>query len=97
MAMLRSALGRVSRRLLGPSEIIRTRPLPSLRPAETLMSPPQPATRLMRTFTSPTGAAAGTRRVPNFQGWRHFPVISKVNEGMKFSQQMRFLSVESKE
>uniref|UniRef100_K3YX51 Uncharacterized protein n=1 Tax=Setaria italica TaxID=4555 RepID=K3YX51_SETIT len=80
MAMLRSALGRVFRRLSGPSaapsmmsqrgaEILRSPTLPSLRPAELLVPHPEPAAQLMRTFMSPaaTGAAARTRGVPNFQ------------------------------
>ncbi|TKW41092.1 hypothetical protein SEVIR_1G291000v4 [Setaria viridis] len=107
MAMLRSALGRVFRRLSGPSaapsmmsqrgaEILRSPTLPSLRPAELLVPHPEPAAQLMRTFMSPaaTGTAARTRGVPNFQGWQHFPVGT---EGVKCLQQKRFLSVERKE
>ncbi|XP_022680437.1 uncharacterized protein LOC101758006 isoform X2 [Setaria italica] len=107
MAMLRSALGSVFRRLSGPSaapsmmrqrgaEILRSPTLPSLRPAELLVPHPEPAAQLMRTFMSPaaTGTAARTRGVPNFQGWQHFPVGT---EGVKCLQQKRFLSVERKE
>uniref|UniRef100_A0A0A9GXT9 Uncharacterized protein n=1 Tax=Arundo donax TaxID=35708 RepID=A0A0A9GXT9_ARUDO len=80
MAMVRSALGTVSRRLSGSSaassvmcrrgpEILQAPPLPSRRPAARWMPRPGPAMQLMRTFASSAAAAAASRirRIPNLQ------------------------------
>ncbi|CAN6253646.1 unnamed protein product [Urochloa humidicola] len=109
MAMLRSVLGRVSRRLSGsfaaPSiesrrgaAIVRTPSLPSLHPAEPWMPRAGPATQLTTSFVSPAAAgAAAARTHGNLQSWQHFPVISKGARGMKWSEQKRSLSMERKE
>ncbi|KAL6911787.1 hypothetical protein ACP4OV_000592 [Aristida adscensionis] len=103
MAMVRSALGRVSRRLSGsaaaPSamcrrglEILQAPPLPSLRPAGAWMPRPEPPAQLMRTLASPAvAAAAAAARTRCIQGWQHFPVVSKGTQGMKCAEQNRFL------
>ncbi|KAL6911786.1 hypothetical protein ACP4OV_000591 [Aristida adscensionis] len=79
MAMVRSALGRVSHRLSGLSaaqslmrqrgpEILQAPPLPSISPAVPWVLRSGPAAQLLRTFTSPaTAAAARTRCIPNLQ------------------------------
>lgn len=60
MAMVRSALGKISRRLSGSSAVIcQAPPLPSLHPAAQLMT---------TAFSSPAAAAAArVRRIPNLQ------------------------------
>ncbi|TVU28128.1 hypothetical protein EJB05_19637, partial [Eragrostis curvula] len=103
--MLRSVLGRASRRLSassaapsvtcrrGPAEILKR----SLSNAAPWVPRPGAAAHLMRAFTSPTAGApaAPTRRIPNLQ--RHFPVFSERIEGVKLTGQKRFFSTERKE
>ncbi|KAK3154729.1 hypothetical protein QOZ80_2BG0194430 [Eleusine coracana subsp. coracana] len=100
MAIVRSALERVSRRLFGSSgapsvisrigrEILQAPPLPSLR----LVPRPGAAGQLMRAFTSPAPRPHG---ITNLQGQQHFPDILKGTKNMKCSEQMRFLSLQRK-
>ncbi|KAL6633714.1 hypothetical protein ACP70R_026385 [Stipagrostis hirtigluma subsp. patula] len=97
MAMLRSASGRVSRRLSGNSgaplvmnrrwtEMLQAQPLSSLCSSAPWM--PRPG--------SAAAAVARTRRIANLQGRQHFPVISKGTEGMEWAEQTRFLCTERK-
>ncbi|BAF20683.2 Os07g0119100 [Oryza sativa Japonica Group] len=89
MAMVRSALGKISRRLSGSSAVIcQAPPLPSLHPAAQLMT---------TAFSSPAAAAAArVRRIPNLQGLQHPPFICKGTERMQWAGQKRFFSVEAK-
>ncbi|KAL6911834.1 hypothetical protein ACP4OV_000639 [Aristida adscensionis] len=102
MAMVRSALGRVSHRLSGSSaaqslmrqrgpEILQAPPLPSISPAVPWVLRSGPAAQLLRTFTSPaTAAAACTRCIPNLQGRKQF---ARGAEGIKWGEQKRFFSM----
>uniref|UniRef100_A0A0E0HW25 Uncharacterized protein n=1 Tax=Oryza nivara TaxID=4536 RepID=A0A0E0HW25_ORYNI len=83
MAMVRSALGKISRRLSGSSAVIcQAPPLPSLHPAAQLMT---------TAFSSPAAAAAARVR-----GLQHPPFICKGTERMQWAGQKRFFSVEAK-